>query len=445
MNPIEERIKKAFCEAGLEGECTSLVSAERIVTLCNIKGLTAEDVMQGRTPEDIAAIWMHRRITAISTSKVSVQENRRYPLLPFSKRVYDTIVADETAKNTWTFPILLRARENVVDAERLVSALEKAIANHPIFAMHITENGKQWYEKGYHSPYLAARVYTEEGYVYLSLSLNRILGDATSFVIFAQNIWRAYRGEELPHDNYLQYLERYEEHMQTATYQEHGEWLKQRYGRPSYPLLPRQDSPEGLLNAGKEHHPHVVTPDFANELSAFSSKERISVNAFFCLATALAIMDYNETDKAGLTWAYLGRETRDQMDIFGSLHRDIPLTITKTTEKSTLLNQLRQQMEQGILHSDYPFTLSSPKENPWHQAVNVLVQPSIADAMEGCPTEFEFIPVEHNSESYCMLDIDICQAPLTLTFSYSPRHYTKASICHFADLVDLNAKRLLRL
>ena len=459
MNPIEERIAKVFLEVGIgDGEVTPAV-AEQIVERCHIKGLTPEDVMQGRTPQGIAALWMHRRMAVRPVSSNDEPNDQRYPLLPFSRLVHNAILHDKEAAQRWTFPVQLRAKESEIDAARLSAALETAINNHPVFAMHITEDGQQWHEKGYRTPYLSAKVYNEDGYVYLSLTLNRILGDATSFVLFAQNIWRAYRGEALPHDNYLRYLQQYEAHTKSNTYREHGEWLTQQYGTPNYPLLPRQDSPTGELPTDHPYMPYIVTPGYADKLTTFCRQQKISLNAAFCLLSALAIMDYNGTDKAGLTWAYMGRETNEQMNIFGSLHRDIPMRLTKAMTKTGtmqsqqhtpllggdggVLCQLREQMEQGILHSDCPFTLTSPADSPWHNAVNVLVQPSMVEAMEGCPAEFEFIPAEPASDSYCMLDIDINLEPLTLTFNYSPRHYKAESIHQFATLIERNAEWLI--
>lgn len=441
MNPIEERIAKALAEVNPEAEEMTLSCAEKVVGLCRIKGLTAEDVVRGTSPKDIAMLWMRRRMTAGTGTKDEGTTGRRYALLPFSKIVYDAIRRDEAAADVWNFPILLRAKESDIDAERLRAAVEKAVAHHPVFSMRIDDNGEQVFEQGYRSPYLTAEVYSKEGYVYLSLTLNRILGDATSFVLLAQNIWRAYRGDALPHDGYLQYLRQYEEQARSSVYAEHRQWLQEHYGHPSCPLLPQQDSAEGLLT-GDAAEPIDILPDYAEQLAAFSRRQHVSVNAFYCLAAALAIMDYNGTDEAGLTWAYLGRESREQLSIFGSLHRDIPMILVRQCGQP-LKEQLRRQMEQGIIHSDYPFTLFSAADSPWHSAVNVLVQPSIAEAMEGCPAEFEFVPVERSHESYCMLDIDIATAPLCLTFNYSPRYYKKESIHRFAALVDKNAKHLL--
>lgn len=441
MNPIEERIAKALAEVNPEAEEMTLSCAEKVVGLCRIKGLTAEDVVQGKTPEAIAARWMRRRMAACTEHDAVSRSEHRYALLPFSKVVHDAIRKDASAAEAWTFPVILRAKESDVDAQRLAAAVKSVIAHHPVFSMRISNEGEQQLVPDYRSPYQEAEVYSEYGYVYLSLKMNRILGDAASFVLFAQNIWRAYRGEELPHDGYLRYLEQQEKAVQSQEHKEHAQWLTEHYDHPSYPLLPRQDSPEGRLTEDNPE-PIVVLPEYEKLLSDFSRREHVSVNAFYCLAAALAIMDYNGTDEAGLTWAYLGRETREQMGIFGSLHRDIPMKLTRKACQP-LKEQLREQMEQGIIHSDYPFTLFSPADSPWHTAVNVLVQPSIAEAMEGCPAEFEFVPSERSAQSYCMLDVDITTTPLSLTFNYSPKHYTKESIRRFAALVDENARRLL--
>lgn len=459
MNPIEKRIAEVFESMAIQGGITDKDAAELIVQQCHIKGLTTEDIIDGKTPKAIAERWMHRRMSAQTIQTENNADGKHYPLLPFSKVVHDDV------SSRWTFPITLRAKEEEIDAKRLEQAVKHVLSHHPIFSMHIDEDGTHWFDRSYRSPYINIEVTSQDGYVYLSLTQNRILGDATSFVLLAQNIWRAYRDEELPHDGYLNYLNKYEQQTHTHEYAEHAEWLAHQYDTPTYPLLPQQDSAEGLLPESIPT-PFIFQPDYTEQLMAFSQKEHISINAFYCLTAALAIMDYNGTEEAGLTWAYMGRETREQMYIFGSLHRDIPLILTKrcatttdcnttTTDCNTiaadynalktkeLLSQLREQMEQGILHSDYPFTLLSPKDSPWHTAVNVLVQPSIADAFDSCPANFELVPTNQTAESYCMLDIDITLSPLTLTFNYSPRHYTRQSIQRFADLINQNALLLL--
>lgn len=449
LNLIEKRIADAFVSLGLEGEELSFALAEQLVKQCQIKGLTTEDVLLGKTPQGIAARWMHRRLSEQAERHEDEQTGKSYPLLPFSEVVRQDMVLRD-GERRWSFPVLLRAKASEVDADRLSAAVETVVAHHPVFSMKIDEDGQQHYERGYRSPYLQTRVYEEDGYVYLSLTLNRILGDAASFVLLAQNIWRAYRGEALPHDGYLQYLAQYERNTHSHEYAAHAQWLTEHYDAPSCPLRPQPDSPEGLLPATASQ-PIILQPDYTERLETFSQRHHISVNAFFCLATALAIMDYNGTDRAGLTWAYLGRETRQEMNIFGSLHRDIPMRMVRqahqpnqySTTVPSLLTQLREQMEQGILHSDFPFTLTSPEDSPWHNAVNVLVQPSLAEAFEGCPAAFEPMPTGQPSESYCMLDIDITLSPLTITINYSPRHYTEQSIERFANLIHTNALQLL--
>lgn len=438
MNPIEKRIAEVVNHLGLADGKITQAAAEEIVEQCCIKGLTVDDIIEGQAPQAIAERWMHHRLTARTEHAETDDCGKHYPLLPFSKVVHNDLLQHGSSER-WCFPILLRVKADEVDATRLEHAVNHVLSHHPVFSMHIEEDGTHWHDPSYRSPYIKIGVKSEDGYVYLSLTLNRILGDATSFVLLAQNIWRAYRGEVLPQDGYLHYLGQHERLTHTQEYAEHARWLKQEYDAPDYPLLPKQDSPEGLLPCSTPT-PVIAQPDYAEQLTAFSQRERISTNAFFCLTAALAIMDFNGTDEAGLTWAYMGRETREQMHIFGSLHRDIPMRLTRRAKGFA---QLREQMQQGILHSDYPFTLLSPKDSAWHTAVNVLVQPSLAEAFEGCPVNFEPVPIEQPAESYCMLDIDITLAPLTLTFHYSPHHYTEHSIQRFAALIDQNARRLL--
>ena len=148
-------------------------------------------------------------------------------------------------------------------------------------------------------------------------------------------------------------------------------------------------------------------------------------------------MDYNGVDAAALTWAYLGRETMEDMAIFGSLHRDLPIRITRRNNpnKQELLNQIQTQMTQSIAHSLYPYTLLAPQNQIWNYAVNVLTS-----ITEDRLTRYAPIPVqlhiEENKQAMSLLDVDVYDDDiLMLVYRYSATHYKESSIRKFAALV----------
>ncbi len=116
--------------------------------------------------------------------------------------------------------------------------------------------------------------------------------------------------------------------------------------------------------------------------------------------------------------------------------------------------QVCEEMRQGIIMSDYPYTLSQPYHDTWAYAVNVLQQPRMEDInLHGL--EFSLTPSSANStssseapssasaphqaptaphQSYSLLDIEI--EDNLLRFKYSATHYRESSIARFAELIQ---------
>lgn len=436
MTSIEQRIAHA-----LEGRDTSL-QAEEIASLCRIKGLTADDVRQGVTPQGIMQRWMHRRLTGNSASLNKVDEQPvtdTFPLLPFSKVVQDSMA--NCSAEAWSFGFTLTCDAEEVDAQRLQEAVATVLAHHPIFRMRITPDGGHRYEAGYTSPYVSATVERQDGQVLFSIAINRILGDATSYYLFVENVCRAYLRQPLPKDNYLEYLQRTNSVLCSAPYQEHKEWLQQRYANAHCPMRPHFDAlPQ---DAPKVAQTFTLALPEVERTQAWQGGH-ISANALFCLASALTIMDITHSDEAGLTWAYSARETTSEQHIFGSLHRDIPMLIRRADTPSQYWEQVNEEISNGIIHSDFPFTLTAPEESEWHRAVNVLVQPSAAELLRALSLPFALqMDEESTRPAYCLLDVNITLQPLTLTLNYASAYYTEQTISTFAHGIGRNAAWLL--
>ena len=363
----------------------------------------------------------------------------KYPLLPYSQLVFDMLQTNPEVYHT-RFSLCIDKRE--VDVERLKMAVEAALRNHPVFSMHVDEQGMQTYEPLtdiFHGPYHSVDFCDEGESGRIDIAFNRILGDALSGNVWFEDLCRAYQGLSLLPDNYLEYLEQVERDKKSSRYTADKEWLECEFGNITCPVHPRTDVPLDIPCIPVEGTLLEDYSDLNERLNILADKQLIPLTALFSLASALAMMEYNGTDDAALTWAYDGRETPEEQHIYGSLHRDIPFKISRKSkvesQKRDLIRFTRKQYREGIAHSTYPYTLTKPHTEIWNYALNVLVQPSIME--KDIPFSFEVI--ETNSKhkvAYALLDVEIHENErLTILYRYSATHYKPKSIRKFAALV----------
>lgn len=359
-----------------------------------------------------------------------------YPLLPYSQLVYDLL---QDNPELYYYTLLLRCPKSQVDANRLRESVAKAITNHPALCCRIDEEGQQAVDtpNPLQGQYHEVQIYEKDDYIYLSCTINRILGDGASLMILAEDMLRAYQGLPLEPDHYFDYLQRYMALPTDAHACASQTALVAELGDITCPVRPRTDIPldaEVVPMAGE----YVVDlSQYATALERISAHEHVSMDALICLCSMLTIMDDNHTDDAALTWAYVGRDTAEEQRIFGSLHKDIPLKIHRASMHD-MLRAIRNAMRSGIAHSDYPFTLIPPYSQLWNYAANVLHQPLLEDVFAQSPIPFEIVPVtsDQPSMAYSLFDIEIEDQPqLQVRFRYSATHYTEEHIRRFADLL----------
>ena len=373
----------------------------------------------------------------------------KYPLLPYSQLVFDMM---QTDPDVYTYRGVLRADKADVDVERLKQAIGTALLNHPAFRMVVDEQGMQHYDAQadpMHGQFYDVDIWEDETSVYATYRTNRILGDAISGIVLVEDIVRAYQGLPLEPDNYLTYLQQMEGLKQSARYLDDRQWLQEHFGNLQCPVYPKTDAPlctemtiEGMLAEDYS--------DLREALRRMGSERLITPTAFFSLASALAMMEYNGTDEAALTWAYDGRETKEEQRIYGSLHRDIPFAIKANGRRNEwrtdeLLRQTRRAMREGVAHSSFPFTLMPPHNAVWNYALNVLVQPAADDTVALFPFEVEVQPMDdERAGAYALLDVEIYDSEaLTIVYRYSAAHYKEESMRNFAALVRKYAEWLL--
>lgn len=371
-----------------------------------------------------------------------------YPLLPYSQLVFDM---QRTNPDVYVSKSGVRLRKDEVDIPRLRQAIEKAIRNHPVFSMRVDEEGMQHFELQsdvFHGQYHAVDFEDDEEYVDILIQGNRILGDGWSDVMIIMDVMRAYRGEPLLPDLYLNYLQHVEDMKQSVRYESNRLWLLREFGDISCPVHPQTDKPLETLESPIEGNWTEDYSSLRSALKKLSEAQLITLTGVFSLASGLAMMEYNDADEVALTWAYDGRETEEEHYIYGSLHRDIPFHIRKSVidNRESAIRETRKQFRNGIAHSSYPLTLTKPYSEIWNYALNVLVQHTMQEKTEELPFAFESIEMDSTQHiAYSLLDVEIYEgAELMINYRYSATHYKEFSIRRFASFVRKYVEWLIK-
>ena len=338
--------------------------------------------------------------------------------------------------------VSLTVDTSLIDVVRLQESVEMALRNHPVFSMIVTKQGEQYCQPS--DNILKGQFYSIEYHIdgdklTIMAEFSRILGDSYSFQLSFQDIFRAYKGKTLFEDKYLEYLYRYEQLKNTPRYDADRQWYEETFGNVDYSVRPNVDTNQQLSQFGAEELVMDDLTELKPLLQPICDQYKLSVSQYISLCVTLAIMEYNDTDSAALTWASLGRETMEEMAIFGSLHRDIPIKIIKKgkgeLQRQDLLQQIQTQMTQSIAHSLYPYTLLAPQNQVWDYAVNVLTSITEERLTQYAPIPVQ-LHIEENRQAMSLLDVDVYDdGVLVVVYRYSAPHYKSESIRKFADLV----------
>lgn len=355
-----------------------------------------------------------------------------WPLLPYSQYVYDL---RKTLPDAYGARALFRYRLCDLDSHRLREAWRQVVRHHPVFSMRMDGKGQTPVpvENELQVPHFKTVFSEDDTYGYVEMTGNRILMDGYSLLVLMEDWYRAYNRLPLGKDDYTGYLQALQEHSQTETCRRHKEELTAHFASLSCPLHPMPDIPltAGIPPAAGEYTYQL--PDIHRAVGQVCRQYVLPADAVFAMAVMLAMMDYNHTREAALTWAYADRDSPETARIVGAVHKDIPLRLDLSDNRETLFREMRGEMRFGIAHSDYPLTLLPPFNAQWNNAANLLNNPQLAQ-VESLPLEL-VTPAETTFQSYAFFDILIEQADgLSLGFRYSSAHYREESVSRFAEL-----------
>lgn len=367
----------------------------------------------------------------------------KYPLLPYSRLVWEMT---RWLPMVYRFPMTYVWRGGAKEKQRIQRAIQTAIENHPVFSMRVDAKGMHYADyvlEPWNGPYMKLKFAESGDDLFINTQFSRILGDGKSGQILIEDVKCAYEGLPMESDDYWGYVARYEKLKKEPHYTHSQTWLIREFADESVPVRPTID--RKWLTILLPPKAGLYTDDMTSlreQINHLIDDCHLTKEGVFSLSAALAIAEYCGSDEAALTWAYEGRETPEEQHIFGSLHRDVPFKIKAKGRmdewrKEELIKEARNQIRQGIAHSDYPYTLTKPFSGRWNYAVNVLRVESPEEILCKASFPLEIVSIPKQKYAYALLDVEIHEKTdeLRLVYRYSATHYKESSIHKFAALV----------
>ncbi len=378
-------IKDDFYQLGGD----SLASMD-VLSCVELPGLTATDIFRGHTPEKIAELYNeHKSDVVFSDEMNEAILKRTYPLT--TEQLYMIDYQFYTPLSTmFNLYNMLEFDKSVMDMEMLTAALNTAIRNHPAFATQfffnedgelcqhyipesypdvklerVTEAELEAIKKGLvqpfkviNSPLCRFRVFETEKAGYVFMDVHHTIFDGTSSKVFFSDVLSAYAGQDLPQDRYYCILDQRKRQTESAFYKESREYFENRYSGVDWCRHLTIDNDTRENKAGEVY---VMLPVSEAQLDKLNDKYGITRNGFFIVVSALASAIYEKKANVLFSWIYNGRNDRDELASVGLLYRDLPVGVqfTRTTTLKALYADVVEQVNNGILHSCYPYVESN--------------------------------------------------------------------------------------
>ena len=449
-----------------------------LVGKCALEGLNAGLIFRGRTPEKIAKLYLESLaandgVAPEAKEREARQTEHRLTTEQLYMVDYQLYTPNSTMYNLYS---MMKLDKDFIDMHRMAAALKDVIARHPALLTKFSWNKERelvqtWHpEESWEIPVekltefemryvrdtlvypfkivggrlCRCRVFETEKAGYVFFDVHHSVFDGSSLKVFMADIGKTYMGAQADPDFYYLMLQRREDAVNTAFYEESRRYFEQRYDRVDWSCYPRIDHESRENEMGELFAPlGILQP----QMNAMEKAYKISRNEFFITVAALAISIYNNAPDVKISWIYNGREDLQNMTTVGLLFRDLPVGI-RFKDSDTLRNvfaDVHEQVQKGIEHSCYPYVDSRNAVNEGECAY-LLYQQDIRDmgGMDGF--DIEMVDIRQNqAASQTILDMEILDGAegLTLMIDFAASRYKEESMEHFKDIYVKLAQALV--
>ena len=449
-----------------------------LVSKCALEGLNAGLVFRGRTPEKIAKLYLESLAENDGVApEVKEREARQTEHRLTTEQLYMVDYQLYTPNSTmYNLYSMMKLDKDFIDMHRMAETLKEVIARHPALLTKFSWNRDRelvqtWHpEESWDIPVekltefemryvrdnlvypfkivggrlCRCRVFETEKAGYVFFDVHHSVFDGTSLKVFMSDIGKTYMGLEADPDFYYLMLQRREDAVNTAFYDESRRYFENRYDRIEWSCYPNIDHESRDNEMGELFAPlGILQP----QMNAMEKAYKISRNEFFITVAALAISIYNSAPDVKISWIYNGREDLQNMTTVGLLFRDLPIGI-RFKDSDTLRNvfaDVHEQVQKGIEHSCYPYVDSRNSVNDGECAY-LLYQQDIRDmgGMDGF--DIEMVDIRQNqAASQTILDMEILDGAegLTLMIDFAASRYREESMERFKDIYVKLAQALV--
>lgn len=484
--------EKAICDAmaevlglsrvGIEDDFYELggdsLGSIDLVGKCALEGLNAGLVFRGRTPEKIAKLYLESLADNDGVApEVKEREARQTEHRLTTEQLYMVDYQLYTPNSTmYNLYSMMKLDKDFIDMHKMAGTLKEVIARHPALLTKFSWNRDRelvqtWHpEESWDIPVekltefemryvrdtlvypfkivggrlCRCRVFETEKAGYVFFDVHHSVFDGTSLKVFMSDIGKTYMGLDADPDFYYLMLQRREDAVNTAFYEESRRYFENRYDGVDWSCYPKIDHESRDNEMGELFAPlGILQP----QMNAMEKAYKISRNEFFITVAALAISIYNNAPDVKISWIYNGREDLQNMTTVGLLFRDLPVGL-RFRDSDTLRNifaDVHEQVQKGIEHSCYPY-VDSRNTVSEGECAYLLYQQDIRDmgGMDGF--DIEMVDIRQNqAASQTILDMEILDGAegLTLMIDFAASRYKEESMERFKDIYVKLAQALV--
>ena len=449
-----------------------------LIGICNLEGLNAGIVFRGRTPEKIAALYQEslRENGGVAPAVRELEaRGKEHPLTAEQLYMvdYQLYTPNSTMYNLYS---MMKLDKDFIDMGKMAETLRDVISRHPALLTKFSWNRERELVQSFHPEELwdiqvekltefefryvrdtlvypfkivggrlcRCRVFETEKAGYVFFDVHHSVFDGSSLKVFMADIGKTYLGQEADPDFYYLMLQRREDAVNTAFYEESRHYFEKRYDHIAWSCFPKTDHESRDNEMGELFAPlGILQP----QMNAMEKAYKISRNEFFITVAALAISVYNHAPDVKISWIYNGREDLENMSTVGLLFRDLPVGI-RFKDSDTLRNvfaDVHEQVQRGIEHSCYPY-VDSHNQAGGSECAYLLYQQDIRDMGGKEGFDVEMVDIRQNqAASQTILDMEILDGAdgLILMIDFAASRYAEESMERFKDIYVKLAQALV--
>lgn len=368
------------------------LTAMALLAELSFDDLTAADIFNGCTVRNIAGIYRKRLEKNSGVSKEEYEmAARNMALKPFAVQISLIDVQLNAPKHPVFNIPLCYSFEDVSIAAKLCEALNKVIANSPIFSTvfeydedcnfverfvpglfgevevkKVTEEEFEnikaeylsYFKKLFNAPLCRAGIFVTEKCGYMLLNFHHALIDGMGTQVVLRKLMAAYRGEDLPMDTFYTTLRRSIENEATDAYREAGDYMESTYGKIPFSRNFETDKCAGNDVQAVYPAPLQLTPA---DMDAFEKKTGFTRNQLCSAVLLIAMAKCNSCKDVIMSSAFHNRVDQASKNALGIQLRKVPtaLRLGEYQNAREILESIQQQSVNAIRYCAYEYVIDS--------------------------------------------------------------------------------------